>query len=236
MIITVRMAFLAVILTMSVSLLSCATVNVNVYFPAEEVRQAYETLEQELLQPPQEGAPGSEKAPKKEEPGSKPQSLIKYPDKPQLQSKRVIILKRRFTLDLGKYAWAQDDLDRAIVSEIKSMPDVLQAYSNRRGRLSVINNMLSQGKVGLGNKGLLVSRGDLTRDEKAALNAENKDRETIIDGMAKAIVKINNIDPTPENVRKVIPSAAEQFAAASRNDAQAGWQIQLPDGRWVVEK
>ena len=220
------------IVTLSFYLFSCATVTVNVYFPAEEVRQAYETLEEELLKPPQEETPGNEKAPKQGEVEKKPQSLLKYPDKPQLQSRRLIILKRKFTLDLSKFVWAQDNLDREIVNEIKNMPDVVQAYRNRGKRLDVINNMLSQGKVGLGNKGLLVQRGDLTNEEKADFNAENKDRETIIEGMAKAIVKINNIDPTSKNIKRVIPEAAEQFAAVRRNEAQPGWWIQLPDGSW----
>lgn len=227
--------FQVVILTVTISLLSCATVTVNVYFPAEEVRQAYETLEEELLKPPQEGAPGTEKAPKQGEVEKKHQSLRKYPDKPQLQSRRLIILKRKFSLDLSKFVWAQDDLDKAIVNEIRNMPDVVQAYRNRGGRLDVINNMLSQGKVGIGNKGLLVLRGDLTNEEKADFNAENKDRETIIEGMATAIVKINSIDPTPQNIKKVIPEAAEQFAAVRRNEAQPGWWIQLPDGRWALK-
>ena len=220
------------IVTLSFYLFSCATVTVNVYFPAEEVRQAYETLEEELLKPPQEETPGNEKAPKQGEVEKKPQSLLKYPDKPQLQSRRLIILKRKFTLDLSKFVWAQDNLDREIVNEIKNMPDVVQAYRNRGKRLDVINNMLSQGKVGLGNKGLLVQRGDLTNEEKADFNAENKDRETIIEGMATAIVKINNIDPTSKNIKRVIPEAAEQFAAVRRNEAQPGWWIQLPDGSW----
>ena len=220
------------IVTLSFYLFSCATVTVNVYFPAEEVRQAYETLEEELLKPPQEETPGNEKAPKQGEVEKKPQSLLKYPDKPQLQSRRLIILKRKFTLDLSKFVWAQDNLDRELVNEIRNMPDVVQAYRNRGKRLDVINNMLSQGKVGLGNKGLLVLRGDLTNEEKADFNAENKDRETIIEGMAKAIVKINNIDPTSKNIKRVIPEAAEQFAAVRRNEAQPGWWIQLPDGSW----
>ncbi|HLE24124.1 MAG TPA: DUF1318 domain-containing protein [Thermodesulfobacteriota bacterium] len=227
------MVFQVVVISVSIYLLSCATVTVNVYFPAEEVRQAYETLEEELLKPPQEETPGTEKAPKQGEIEKKPQSILKYPDKPQLQSRRLIILTRKFSLDLGTFAWAQDDLDKAIVNEIRNMPDVVQAYRNRGGRLDVINNMLSQGKVGIGNKGLLVDRGGLTKEEKADFNAENKDRETIIEGMATAIIKINNIDPTPQNIEKVIPEAAEQFAAVRRNEAQPGWWIQLPDGRWM---
>src|SRR3990172_12100113 len=157
------------IVTLSFYLFSCATVTVNVYFPAEEVRQAHETLEEELLKPPQEETPGTEKAPKQGEVEKKLQSLLKYPDKPQLQSRNLIILTRKFSLDLGTFAWAQDDLDKAIVNEIRNMPDVVQAYKNIAVRLHVINNMLSQGKVGIGNKGLLVLRGDLTNEEKAEI-------------------------------------------------------------------
>ncbi len=67
----------------------------------------------------------------------------------------------------------------------------------------------------------------------AAFSAENADRRIIIRGMAAAIVKINKIDPTPENINRVLPQAAEQFAAVRRDKAMPGWWIQLPDGRWV---
>jgi uncharacterized protein YdbL (DUF1318 family) len=93
--------------------------------------------------------------------------------------------------------------------------------------------MRSQGKVGEGNKGLLVQRGGFTGEEMAAFSAENADRRIIIRGMAVAIVKINKIDPTPENINRVLPQAAEQFAAVRRDKAKPGWWIQLPDGRWV---
>jgi len=36
-------------LLFSVTLISCATITVNVYFPAEEVKQAYTNLEEEFL-------------------------------------------------------------------------------------------------------------------------------------------------------------------------------------------
>jgi hypothetical protein len=78
--------------------------------------------------------------------------------------------------------------------------------------------------------------GDLTSQERSAFNAENKDRVKIIDGMAEAIVEINGLQATPENVQRVAPEAAEQFAAVRRSGAKPGWAIQLPNASWVTKK
>ncbi len=215
-----RTAFQLLILTVLIPLTSCAIVTVNIYFPAEEVREAYKSLEEELLKSPEE-------APKRQ-----PQSLRKYPDKPQLESRRIIVLKRRFDLVIGTPAWAQGDIASQITSEIRKMAEVIQAFRSRGKRLESINNLLSQGKVGEGNKGLVVKRGNLAGQETADFNTENSDRQVIIKGMAMAIVKINNLDMTPENVNRVLPEAAEQFAAVRREEAQPGWDIQLPNGSW----
>jgi len=225
-----RIAFQLLILTVLIPLSSCAIVTVNIYFPAEEVREAYKSLEEELLKSPEEPAP--ENAPQKETPKGQPQSLRNYPDKPQLESRRIVLLKRRFDLVVGTPAWAQGDIASQITSEIRKMPDVLQAFRSRGKRLGSINNLLSQGKVGEGNKGLLVKRGNLAGQETADFSAENSDRQVIIKGMATAIVKINNLDMTPENINRVLPQAAEQFAQVRRDEAQPGSDIQLPDGSW----
>jgi hypothetical protein len=61
-------AFQLLILTGLIYLTTSAVVTVNVYFPAEEVKQAYENLEEELLKPLQEESlepQGPQKAPKK---------------------------------------------------------------------------------------------------------------------------------------------------------------------------
>jgi hypothetical protein len=226
-----KMAFQLLILIILIPLSSCAIVTVNIYFPAEEVREAYKSLEEELLKSPEE-APKQENAPEKEAPKGQPQSLRKYPDKPQLESRRIIVLKRRFDLVIGTPAWAQGDLASQITSEIRKMPEVLQAFRNRGKRLASINNLLSQGKVGEGNKGLLVKRGTLAGQETADFNAENTDRQVIIKGMASAIVKINKLEMTPENVNRVLPQAAEQFAEVRREEAKPGWDVQLSDGSW----
>jgi len=226
-----RMTLQILIASIIVPLSSCAIVTVNIYFPAEEVREAYKSLEEELLKSPEE-EPKPQNAPQKETPKGQPQSLRNYPDKPQLESRRIVLLKRRFDLVIGTPVWAQGNIASQITSEIRKMPEVVGAFRNRGKRLSSINNLLSQGKVGEGNKGLLVKRGNLAGQETADFGAENSDRQVIIKGMAMAIVKINNLDMTPENVNRVLPQAAEQFAQVRRDEAQPGWDIQLPNGSW----
>lgn len=220
--------FQILVLTL-ISLSSCAIVTVNVYFPAEEVQKAYRSLEEELLQSPQEEAPETEQAPQE-----KPQSLRNYPEEPQLKSRRLIVLKRRFQINIGvPAAWAQGNLAGQITNELRKMPEVMEAFRGRSQRLSTLNDLRSQGKVGEGNRGLLVRRGDLTGQEAGIVNAENSDRETIMRGMARAIVKINQLEMTPENINRIYPQAAEQFAELRREEAKSGWWIQLSNGEWI---
>ena len=196
-------------------LVSCATITVNVYFPAEEVTEAYSSLEDEFLGPP--SAEANETAePSGEDTDSNapgPQGKVNYSNEPVLVSEeKVIVLTRKFSLDLGSYAWAQGNISGQIEQKIRNMPDVVNAYKRRGQRRNIINSMLSQRKVAEGNNGLLVKKGSLNSQESQAFGQENKDRQIIINGMARAIVEINNVQPTPENIEKVLPRAASQFA------------------------
>ncbi len=201
---------------------SCATITVNVYFPAEEVREAYSSLEEEFLEQGQKGDPDAgKKQPDADKPAATPapQSMRKYPDRPTLSSeKKYLVLKKEISLDFSEYAWAQGNIAQQITQKIRSMPDVIEAYKRRSGRLAEINQMLSQGLVTEGNEGLLIQKGSLSAAQSQAFNAENADRQVIIRGMAKAIVEINNIDPTPENIEKVLPEAARQFASVRQSE------------------
>ena len=206
------------------------------YTTAEEVREAYTNLEEELLKPQDGDEPVSGPPPVKKESAPEPQSLWKYPDKPLLTYRRFIRLRKNFSLDLSEFAWAQDNIAKEITNKIRNMPGVVRAFQSRGKRLTEISGMLSGRKVGEGNRGLLVALGDLTPQERGSLNAENKDRMVIIDGMARAIVEINGLVPSSENISRVAPEAGEQFAAVRRSDAKPGWAIQLPDGSWVTRK
>jgi len=205
------------VLIMCFFVVSCATITVNVYFPAEEVRDAYSSLEEEFLQQ-NEDETATEQTPDTEtvSPTPEPQSRNVYPDEPVLSETKVVVIRRQISLDFSNYAWAQGNISQEIAEKIKAMPQVIDAYRSRSKRQNVINKMRSQNKVVEGSQGLLVKKTSLTPSETQAFNAENADRKIIIYGMAKAIVEINNLDPTPENIDKVLPEAARQFASVRR--------------------
>ncbi len=196
-------------------IVSCATITVNVYFPAEEVRDAYSSLEEEFLEQDED----TDKVPKTKtvSPTPEPQSKNIYPDEPALSETKVVVIKREISLDFSNYAWAQGNISQQIAQKIRAMPQVIDAYKSRGKRQDVIDQMLSQGKVAEGSQGLLVKKASLSPSETQAFNAENADRKIIIQGMARAIVEINNLDPTPENINKVLPEAARQFASVRRS-------------------
>lgn len=215
----VSLRFLSFIpLTLCFYLISCATINVNVYFPAEEVRDAYSSLEEEfLLEDGTEDSEGSDSSAPAPTPA--PESSIKYNEEPTLKSKtKVIVLRKQMTVDFGDYAWAQGNISGQITEKIRSMPEVISAYKSRAQRKNIINSMLKQRLVKEGAQGLLVKSGTLNPEQQKAFNAENSDRKVIIRGMARAIVEINNIEPTSENIQKVLPEAGRQFASVRRSE------------------
>jgi len=200
-------------------LVSCATITVNVYFPAEEVRDAYSSLEEEFLleDGSEEGTEPSDSGVVKPTPA--PESSIKYKETPTLKSEtKVIVLRKEVTLDFGDYAWAQGNISGQITQKIRGMPEVINAYKGRARRKNVVNAMLKDGLVREGSQGLLVKAANLTSSQQKTFSAENADRKIIIRGMAKAIVEINNLEPTPENVDKVLPEAGRQFASVRKSE------------------
>ena len=212
--------------------ISCAIVTINVYFPAEEVKDAFKSLEQDLLDNP-EGEAGTTDQPGtgSTEPVNKNQSSIKFKSTPDISQTKII--STRTVIQLVPEVLAQGNLTNKILNSVKSDPKVIKAYDNRNARLSDINKLLSKRLVGEGNNGLIIARGTLSPGDTALVNAENTDRKTIIDVMAQKIIELDNkLEPTPDAINSVKPLAAEQFAAVRREEVPAGSLIQMPDGQW----
>ncbi len=202
-----------------VSFAACAIITVNVYFPEKDVKSAYKSLEDELLEP----------TPKKEDstPAPKPGS--------RLERRYLLAGAAQWRIALVADAFAQEDLSRRIAEEIKTYPEVLAAYQSLRQKLERLNQLRDQGLVGEGNDGKVILRAKPPQVKEAdvkLVEEENKDREVIINGMAKAIVKLNKQEPSASNLAKVKPQASETFASIRREKAHPGWWIQLPDGTW----
>jgi hypothetical protein len=191
-------------------IVSCAVITVNIYFPEKDVKEAYKALEDELMKT--DNAVDDKKP--EAEPKGKPESSI------------------RFDFVSSAYAQGSDTADK-ITNIVKNMPDVVQAYKEMGERISDTDRLRDSGSVGEANNGLLeVRETTLSADDKKLFDMENANRMTVMNGMAKAIIRINRAQDTPENLQQVMPQAIEQFAAIRRDSAKKGWWIQAPDGNW----
>lgn len=190
---------------------ACAVITVNVYFPEKDVQEAYKTLEKELMTD-QKG--GEQKPLRKPEEKNKPESSI------------------RFELLATAYAQEAGMADK-IAEFVKKMPDVVNAYKEMGARIADSDRLRDSGAVGEGKDGLLSPREKtLSPADKKLVDMENENRRTVIKGMAKAIIRVNRAQETPENFNQVMPQATEQFAGIRRDGAKKGWWIQDANGNW----
>jgi len=192
-------------------LASCAVITVNIYFPEKDVKEAYKTLEKELMLP--EEKMQQDKGPK-EEPAGRPEGSLMF--------------------EFVSSAWAQEPgLAEKIAEMVKKMPDVVNAYKEMGARITDADRLRDSGLVGEGKDGYLVPREKtLSPADQKIVAMENENRKTVMNGMARAIVRINRLQETPENLKQVLPQAAAQFAAIRRDSAKKGWWIQNADGNW----
>jgi uncharacterized protein YdbL (DUF1318 family) len=187
-------------------LVSCAVITVNIYFPEKDVKEAYKSLEKELMKP--------DKEMDQKKPEGKPESSL------------------RFEFIASAYAQESGQAER-ISETVKKMPDVVNAYKQIGERLADIDKLRDRGAVGEAKTGLLVAReGTLSPVDQKLVDQENENRKTIIKGMAKAIIRINRDQENEANLNKVMPQSAEQFAGIRRDSAKKGWWLQDPNGNW----
>ena len=200
--------------------IACFHVVVNIYFPESEAKGALASLEDELLKG---GAPASPQSPAPAEPtptGQKPPSG-------GMSSSWFVSLA-------PQAAYAADGVsEEDIRNKIKGMPKVLEAYERISSRMPRVDALRDQGLVGEGNDGLLKPKGDVSdRKDQRTIDEENADRKVVIEGLAKATLQAQNLQPSGENMKQVMDSAGATFASLRREKARAGWWIQMPDGSW----
>jgi len=207
---------IGLLLFVALCAVACIHVVVNVYFPEAEAKGALTTLEDELLNPPAPKAPEGQQAPSPDPQTPKPQSLL-------LQWFRPTAL----------YA-AGPVTEEQIVAQIRSMPEVMDAYRRMAARIGRVNGLRDGGLVGEGKDGLLSPRAPLAdRKDQRTVEDENADRRIVIRGLARASVAAQAQDASGEAVDQVLPDSAATFAALRRDKAHPGWWIQLPDGTWA---
>ena len=191
---------------------SCAVITVNIYFPEKDVKEAYKALEKELMGP----AKGEQEKQPPGKPEGKPESSIRF--------------------ELVHAAYAQDrGLSDKIAEIVRKMPDVVNAYKEIGSRRADMDRLRESGAAGEGNNGMLVVRDEklLSPADRSLIDTVNQNRKTVIQGMTKAIIRINRAPENEQNLKQVMSQAVAQFAALRRDSARKGWWIQNPDGNWV---
>jgi uncharacterized protein YdbL (DUF1318 family) len=100
-------------------------------------------------------------------------------------------------------------------------PQVQEAVSGRKARLSRINQLLSQGVIGENNQGVLTIRKSADSETENLVSAENIDRETIYQDLALR----NNA--SIDEIRIIYAEKMQVLAPAgsSIQDASGNWKI-----------
>jgi uncharacterized protein YdbL (DUF1318 family) len=210
-----RLGPLVLLIVVSVFMVTCARITVNVYFPAAEIRNAAEDIEQRVRE--------SEETPLNPPPGDPiaPSAPSTPPTKPPMSSLRRSFWALHVTLDIPS----------AIAQNINiniTTPAIRSLVQSRQQRYSSLVPLFAAGALGENSRGLLEVRPapELALQDKARANTlsaqENRDRQQLYAELAKA----NNI-PADK-----VTDIARIFAEVNRQKARAGWWIQTQDGAW----
>lgn len=202
-------------------LVSCAIITVNVYFPEKAVKEAYKSLDEMLLKKDDTSVPSGDKQP----------AVEQQTPQPGPQSSLSDMLPDLSFTPVAHAAESGDDL----AIELGSMPEVVAAYAEMSKRQSALNALFTSGAVGLTSQGLVTVRDKtkVSAQDEGVVSAENRDRKTVIGSMAKAILKITKQEATKAALDQTMGKAAATYAETRRESAQAGWWMQLQNGKWV---
>ncbi len=187
--------------------LVAACVTINIYFPAEEVRNAADRIVNEVW-----GERDGQPAPTTPEPAADagPTSLLKMLVGPST-------------------AWAAGGVNGDDINI--TTPQIRAIKDSMKQRTGDLRPYLDGGQIGIGEDGLLKvrtlegldlrGRGQIQR----LVNAENQDRLRLYNEISNEIAKNPNRTATPAQVQDV-------FAESWQSQASAGWYIETAGGSW----
>jgi uncharacterized protein YdbL (DUF1318 family) len=197
----------SLICSMLVLCMVAACVTINIYFPAEEVRNAADRIVNEVW-----GERDSQPVPVKPEPSADtgPTSLLHILVGPST-------------------AWAAGGINGEDINI--TTPQIRAIKDSMKQRTGDLRPYLDGGQVGIGQDGLLKVRTteglDLRGRGQAQrlVNAENQDRLRLYSEISNEIAKNPNRTATPAQVQDV-------FADSWQAQAAAGWYLEKGDGSW----
>jgi len=209
-------------------LAACAVITVNVYFPEKDVKQAYKSLDEMLLNQDGGAKPPAEPQPSGGTPAGEEDN------KPAELRPQSSLNGSRFNLSVVAVAFAAENIADDLAIEMSGMPEVLKAYDEMKASLPQLNALRDSGAVGENKQGLIwiLDKGKLGGND-ALVKAVNDSRKVVITGMARAIIKVNKQSETKAAMNQVMGKAAAMFADVRREEAKPGWWIELANGKWV---
>ncbi|MBN2326911.1 MAG: DUF1318 domain-containing protein [Candidatus Omnitrophica bacterium] len=191
------------------ALASCVSLTINVYFPAKEIQEAAEEIEERVRTG--EGAEGLE------------------------QSRMTPAAPYRFAISLGgREAWAADDLDL----DIKT-PLIVKIIETRTERYKKeLEPLLDSGVLGEGFDAYLALRDKTGLDLKAMaqmkklIDAENKDRQMLYE----EILRANKVETSKENMGKVENLFAKAIQVKMKPGQWYEVKINEKKTEWIQKK
>ena len=112
----------------------------------------------------------------------------------------------------------------AFAPTVSAAPTTAQTIrENMKQRQGAVNALLAKGSIGEANTGFLAVRGTLSEEEQKLVNAENQDRKTVYE----AIAKQQKAAAAQVGARRAIKIAEL---------AKSGTWLQDADGKWSQKK
>lgn len=112
----------------------------------------------------------------------------------------------------------------AFAPAVSAAPTTAQTIQqNMKLRQSSVNALLAKGSVGEANTGLLAVRGTLSEEEQKLVNAENQDRKTVYEAIAK-------------QQKTTVAQVGARRAIKIAELAKSGTWLQDADGKWSQKK
>ncbi len=205
---------------------AASCVNINIYFPEAEVREAAEEIVGEV-RPEVAGAGNETGAPQ----GSSSQAPDPEPTKSRL-TPEVKTSGSVWSLLGSHAAWAEEKKgDKKIELDVKS-PVIKKIKETLKARYAKLLPLYEKGAIGEGANGYLAAKDTdglslkEKRDVQTLLSEENDDRKNLY----AEIVKSNGIEDS------YVERVGQLFSAEWQKKSKAGWWIEPTAGKWEKKK
>ncbi len=208
-----HLSSLILVLLVSISLISCVTI--NIYFPAAAAEKVAEKIVNDVLQ--SGGAPTSDT--KQKETNDQGQLELKHSSPSYSHSTQALLSIVNFIIPVAEAGQANISIDSPKIRSIR------KSMEKRQAKLAPY---YKSGAVGFTNKGLIasISSKSLSIKQKSTVNklvkAENRDRLALYSEIANA----NGHPEWQADIQKT-------FAKTWINKISKGWMYQSNSGKWA---